>query len=99
MTIRIEKAGAKRPLLKVVRSLPLTLGATNVKPLIYQQIRSTGAPAAKSISCQNVAAKVHNTFTCKVTLVDGHVLTDAFRVLKISGTEALSFAIKGLGVS
>ena len=99
MTIRIDKVGAQHPLLTVVGSKLMTVGPSNVKPLIDEQLRSTGAPAAKSIGCQHVAATVGNTFTCKATLVDGHVVTDTFRVLKVSATGAPpSFAIKTLSI-
>lgn len=98
MTIRIDKAGAERPLLTVVRSQLTTVGPATVKPLIDEQIRETHAPAAKTITCQHAAATVGNTFTCKVILVDGHVVTDAFRVLKVPANVPAEFSIKTLSI-
>jgi hypothetical protein len=99
MTIRVDHVGSQRSLLTVVRSLLVTVGASNVKPLIEQQIRTAHAPALKSITCQNAPATVGTTFTCKVTVADGHVLADQFRVLTVSGTAPPTFQIKGLGVT
>lgn len=86
MTIRIDKVFNKRPLLTVTATKLITVGSFSAKPLIDQQIRSIHAPAVKSTSCTNVAAKVGNTFTCKVVLVDGHTVTDTLRILKINGS-------------
>lgn len=98
MTIRIDKVGAKHPLLTVVGSKLLVVGPSNVEPLIEEQIQETGVPPLKSISCQHVAAAVGKTFTCKVILGGGHIATDAFKILKLSPTESPEFAIKTLSV-
>lgn len=98
MKIRVDKVGAKRPALTVVGTKLLIVGPSNVKPLVEEQIRETGAAPLKSLSCQHVAATVGNTFTCKLTLVGDHVAVDAFRVLGGTTTATPSFAIKTLRV-
>jgi hypothetical protein len=98
MKIRVDKVGAKHPLMTVVGSKLLIVGPSNVEPLIEEQIEETGAPPLKSVTCEHVKAKVEQTFTCEVKLGGGHVSVDGFKVLKLSDTAAPEFAIKTLRV-
>ena len=98
MTIRIDKVGAKHPLLTVTGSKLLIVGPSNVEPLIDEQIEENGAPRAKSVTCQHVVATIGQTFTCKATLANGQVLTDSVRILKLSDTAPPEFGIKALSL-
>jgi hypothetical protein len=98
MKIRVDKVGAKHPLLTVVGSKLLIVGPSNVEPLIEEQIEETGAPPLKSVTCEHVKAKVGQTFSCEVKLGGGHVAVDGFKILKLSDTAAPEFAIKTLSV-
>jgi hypothetical protein len=97
MTIRIDKLEGNRPLLTVVATKLLTVGPFNVKPLIDDQLSSLHLAPAKTTTCQHVAAKIGVTFTCTVMLVNGHVVTDGFKLETVSATGP-TFVIHTLSV-
>jgi hypothetical protein len=95
MTIRVDSVASQRPLLTVVAARLLTIGSSNVKPMIDDQLNGTHVGAAKAIICEHVAAKVGATFTCTVHLESGHVITDGF-TLQTLGATGPTFLIKTL---